>query len=210
MLIGILGFIGSGKGTVADHLVEQHCFTQDSFAASLKDVCADIFNWDRAMLEGDTPESRQQRDIVDVWWSEKLGITDFTPRLALQLVGTDTLRNYFHNDLWLLTLQNRFENGISTDTVISDVRFPNEIQLVKNMGGILVEVQRDSNTPIWKNIALKANTQNDEDALREMRENFPEAHISEWAWVGTKPDIIITNNSSLQALKLQINQALFK
>ena len=37
MIIGICGLIGSGKGTVADILVEQHNFTKISFADKLKD-----------------------------------------------------------------------------------------------------------------------------------------------------------------------------
>ena len=52
MLIGILGRIDSGKGTVADELVNTYGFRQDSFAATLKDVTAVLFNWNRAMLEG--------------------------------------------------------------------------------------------------------------------------------------------------------------
>ena len=53
MIIGICGLIGSGKGTVADVLVDQG-FTKVSFADKLKDGVSTIFGWDRAMLEGDT------------------------------------------------------------------------------------------------------------------------------------------------------------
>ena len=51
MIIGLVGFIGAGKGTVADLLVERHDFTKESYANSVKDACATIFGWDRAMLE---------------------------------------------------------------------------------------------------------------------------------------------------------------
>jgi uridine kinase len=54
MLIGVVGLIGSGKGTVSDRLVERHGYQKDSFAKSLKDAVASMFNWDRALLEGDT------------------------------------------------------------------------------------------------------------------------------------------------------------
>ena len=54
MLIGVVGLIGSGKGTVSDRLVEQHGYQKDSFAKSLKDAVASMFNWDRNLLEGDT------------------------------------------------------------------------------------------------------------------------------------------------------------
>ena len=57
MLIGIIGLIGSGKGTVGDMLIEQG-FEHESFASSLKDAASSIFNWDRTLLEGITPASR--------------------------------------------------------------------------------------------------------------------------------------------------------
>ena len=48
MIIGITGFIGSGKDTVANMFVERGC-VHDSFAAPLKDLCASIFGWERSM-----------------------------------------------------------------------------------------------------------------------------------------------------------------
>ena len=59
MIIGICGLIGCGKGTVGDILVDDYGFTKLSFADKLKDGVATVFNWDRAMLEGDTVESRE-------------------------------------------------------------------------------------------------------------------------------------------------------
>jgi len=58
MIIGICGLIGSGKGTVADILVEYHGFQKISFADKLKDGVAAVYGWDRSMLEGDTDISR--------------------------------------------------------------------------------------------------------------------------------------------------------
>jgi len=57
-LIGLCGLIGSGKNTVAEHLMDEHNFISVSFAETLKDAAACIFGWDRDMLEGDTKESR--------------------------------------------------------------------------------------------------------------------------------------------------------
>ena len=58
MIIGICGLIGSGKGTVADILEQEHGFIKVSFADSLKDAVAAVFGWPRSLLEGDTEESR--------------------------------------------------------------------------------------------------------------------------------------------------------
>ena len=73
MIVGLLGYIGSGKGTVSSVLVNEYGFRQDSFASTLKDACSAIFGWERHMLEGDTKESREWREQVDPWWEEKLG-----------------------------------------------------------------------------------------------------------------------------------------
>ena len=54
MIIGICGFIGSGKDTIADYLVNLHHFRRESFANTLKDAVAQVFGWDRTMLEGRT------------------------------------------------------------------------------------------------------------------------------------------------------------
>ena len=83
MIIGLVGFIGSGKDTAADYLVNFHGFRRDSFAATLKDAVADIFGWDRTLIEGRTTESREWRECQDDWWSKRLGMP-ITPRWILQ------------------------------------------------------------------------------------------------------------------------------
>ena len=72
MIIGICGLIGGGKGTVGDILVEHHNFEKLSFADKLKDAVAHMFDWDRALLEGITDESRKWREQQDDFWSKKL------------------------------------------------------------------------------------------------------------------------------------------
>ena len=203
-LVGLLGFIGSGKGTVAEHLVENYNFKQDSFASSLKDACAVIFDWPRDLLEGDTDLSRTFRETVDEWWSQHLSIPDFTPRLGLQLMGTDAIRNHFHADMWLLTAQNRLRKNPDQNVVISDVRFPNEINLIKELGGTLITVRRGK-IPKWYGTAVSANKGN-RVAIAEMNHIYPEVHASEWAWVGVGPtDHLISNNGTMEKLKLEVD-----
>ena len=50
-IIGLVGFIGSGKDTVAKILTQNGC-VQDSFASPLKELCASVFGWPREMLQG--------------------------------------------------------------------------------------------------------------------------------------------------------------
>ena len=87
MIIGLCGLIGSGKGTVSEHLMKEHDYIGTSFAETLKDAAACIFSWDRDMLEGDTNESRYEREQTDPWWSERLGVENFSPRYLLQKMG---------------------------------------------------------------------------------------------------------------------------
>ena len=58
MIVGICGLIGSGKDTIADHLVKDHNFVKISFADKLKDTVATLFDWDRTLLDGKTEQSR--------------------------------------------------------------------------------------------------------------------------------------------------------
>jgi hypothetical protein len=195
MIVGLVGFIGAGKGTVADLLVDRHDFFKESFANSVKDAVSTIFGWDRALLEGDTPESRSWREQKDEYWSKKLG-KDFSPRLALQLMGTEAGRDVFHPDLWVHTVLRRCENAPWNNYVIADVRFPNEIKAIHDAGGIIVRVRRGPD-PEWYDTALKVNKSFN---YYGMAEKYPDVHFSEWAWIGSKIDFEINNNHTLDEL----------
>ena len=201
MIVGLVGFIGAGKGTVADLLVERHNFFKESFANSVKDSCAAVFGWDRAMLEGDTPESRAWREQPDQWWSDKLG-REFSPRLALQLMGTEAGRDVFHPDLWVHTVLRRCEQAPYNNYVIADVRFPNEINAIKDSGGVVIRVRRGDD-PEWYTLARECNVYNKLDIMRNA---YPEVHYSEWAWIGAHYDIVMDNNCSLDELEIRVDK----
>lgn len=202
MIVGLVGFIGAGKGTVADLLVERHNFIKESYANSVKDACATIFGWNRSMLEGDTPESRAWREQDDSWWSEKLG-KPFSPRLALQLMGTEAGRGVFHPDLWVHTVMRRCEQFPELNYVIADVRFPNEIKAIRDSGGKVIRVRR-GNDPEWYSLARECNL--GYKNLDVMRNAYPEVHYSEWAWIGSEYDIVMDNNCSLDELKIRVDK----
>ena len=201
MIVGLVGQIGSGKGTIADILVDRHDFFKESFANSVKDSCAAVFGWDRAMLEGDTPESRAWREQPDQWWSDKFG-REFSPRLALQLMGTEAGRDVFHPDLWVHTVLRRCEQAPYNNYVIADVRFPNEINAIKDSGGVVVRVRRGDD-PEWYTLARECNVYNKLDIMRNA---YPEVHYSEWAWIGAHYDIVMDNNCSLDELEIRVDK----
>lgn len=200
MIVGLVGFIGAGKGSVADILVERHDYIKESFANSVKDSVSAVFGWDRPLLEGDTAESRAWRETSDKWWSEKLGKT-FSPRLALQLMGTEAGRDVFHEDLWVHTLMRRCENAPNKNYVIADVRFSNEIKAIQKAGGKVVRVRRGSE-PIWWGEALSTNKNKDYNL---MAQNYPEVHYSEWAWIGEEVDYTIQNDGTFDDLNSMVD-----
>ena len=177
MIIGVVGFIGSGKGTVGDILEREHGYKKFAFADALKDAVAGIFLWPRGLLEGDTNASRAFRERVDPWWSHKFGY-EVTPRLILQKFGTEACRHGIADNIWIAALEKRIHGY--DDVVITDCRFPNEIDFIRSAGGILIRVKRgDDPSP----------------------EQISKMHISETAWNNYDPDFVIHNEGTKDELK---------
>ncbi len=204
MIVGFVGFIGSGKDTAADYLVNFHGYRRDSFANTLKDAVACVFGWDRVLLEGRTAEARAWREQVDEWWAKRLDMPNLTPRLMLQLWGTEVCRNGFHDDIWIASLENKMRKT-KDNIVISDVRFPNEIKAIHNAGGIVVRIKRGED-PEWYQDAVNANEGRGNmswlistDRLKKLN-----IHASETAWVGGDIDYTVFNDTTIDDLFEQI------
>jgi len=203
MIVGTCGLIGSGKDTMADYLVNFHGFRRESFASTLKDAIAAVFGWDRTMLEGRTKMAREWREQVDPWWAERLSMPTLTPRWILQYWGTEVCRRGFHDDIWIASLENKLRT--STDNVvISDCRFPNEIESIKRVGGKIVWIKRGT-LPDWYNVALEAN-QGSVQATQQLKSL--KIHSSETAWIGTEFDAVIQNDSTIDDLYSEIQKVL--
>ena len=203
-IIGFVGFIGSGKGTAGDILADDHNFLRESFAKPVKDAVAPIFGWERSLLEGDTVQSRAFREQPDAFWSKAFG-RDFTPREALQKMGTEVGRNVFDKDLWVNSMERRLD--FTNNYVITDVRFPNEIEMIQRLNGRVIRVIRGPN-PEWYNCALELNNSTSPQSNPQVMREYPEVHYSEWAWVG-KPMELLDNNGTFEELKNHIKQLLF-
>jgi hypothetical protein len=203
MIVGLLGFIGSGKGT-AGRILKEVGFQPISFASGVKDVASVMFGWRREWLEGDTDDSRMWREEPDEFWSKKFG-RNFTPREALQKLGTEVGREIFDKNFWV----DRLEKYIESDQnyVVTDCRFYNEIQFIHDRGGILIEIERGVH-PHWYNIAARANRGN----VKEINymHNESGVHPSEWSWIGGNIDHVVVNNGTVEDLRQNLLKCLTK
>lgn len=202
-VLGICGLAGSGKDTLADYLVKNHGYTKLSFAAAIKDVVAAAFGWDRHLLEGSTPESRAWRDRPDAFWSEQLSIANFTPRLALQRVGTECFRDCLHPGIWIAALQRRVQAIAPRPVVITDCRFPNEVELISHkLAGRMILVRRkecEERHGDWFDDLVAGRI--DEVDVSNLR---PGLHASEYAWVrGTRFAHVVCNDGPLDHLEAE-------
>lgn len=199
-VIGLMGFKGSGKDTVAS-ILESHDFVSISYADTLKQCLCTIFGWQMVMIEGKTKESREWRDRVDQWWARRLGIPDFTPRKAMTLVGTDVIRKYFHEDIWALSLEKKI-SAIDANVVVTDIRFKNEHQLISNINSSKIfRVRR--HYPEWEKVGTLA-SMGDKAAIKTLKEIG--VHESEWDWLSCDYAREIDNTGSFVDLAKEVEK----
>lgn len=132
-VIGLCGLAGSGKSTIANILVDRHAYHRIPFAEALKAMSRPILTLRE--MAGDLKESPLA----------KLG--GKTPRQFMQLLGTEFGRANFGDDFWVNIWRERVANDNEhchqTLFVVDDVRFANEAQAIRDMGGIVVKLVRD-------------------------------------------------------------------
>lgn len=210
-IIAITGLKGSGKDTTANYIIKNYDnWEKDSFAGTLKDAVSSIFGWDRKMLAGDTPEDREIREQKDDYWSEKFG-RDITPRNMLQQFGTELCRCHLHKNIWVDSLERKISNS-DKNIIITDCRFKNEIDMLKELGATFIRVTRDS-LPEWFEKVAELNLKGYNMAgISNIVPEVKDIHISELDWIGyDQPDYIIHGNSGdFEGLYKQIDNIMEK
>lgn len=198
-IISISGFKGHGKDTVGNMLAAQAGYQPLSFADPLKKMLAIQFGWDPHLLSGITPESRAWREQPDAYWSEKLH-RPFTPRRAMTEIGTDLIRRRFLDSQWCDLMQKQLQSRVMP-VVITDARFRNELQMIRDQGGITVWVKRDP-LPDWHDKVMWLNKRPtwQRKWIRPFLRDLKHVHESEQDWVGWHFDHVIENTGTLADL----------
>lgn len=129
-LIALTGLPRSGKDTFADCLVRAHGFERRQFSAPLKAAAAILLDRPVAQMRG---EDGFDREAVLPEWG-------FSTRWFLQVLGTECLRDQVRADFWVERMRVSLSNV--ERAVITDCRFKNEADMVRNLGGIVVEIRR--------------------------------------------------------------------
>jgi hypothetical protein len=157
MIIGVSGQAGAGKDTVGSILVRDHGFVSIAFADPMKRFCAQLFDWDEERLWG----ASERRNEPDPRYRSEVVPEGLNARRALQLLGTEVGRNCYPG-VWVeyaLRLAKELDGaaGVGYDrakgvfpsaappikgVVITDVRFRNELEAVRAIGGEIWRVTR--------------------------------------------------------------------
>lgn len=156
-------------------------------------------------------------DYADLEYSK------LTPRLLLQLIGTDCIRDKVHPNAWVNALfadykiirhKSNFNSNdrymgdepIYPNWIITDTRFENELEAVKQRNGITIRVQRPEYCP---NCPMEDLTSQDcGDCAVYQDEIYQGLHESEIALDNSKFDYVLENNGTLEDLIRAVKQIL--
>lgn len=129
-LIGIHGPLNGGKDTAANYIQAKFpdSFGRYAFAQPIKQACQVMFGFTKEQLE-----DRVLKEKIDDFWG-------FSPRKAMQLLGTEYGRDMLRKDIWIkrAELEHSKNFKISRGTIITDVRFENEAEWLRTLPGAML------------------------------------------------------------------------
>jgi hypothetical protein len=177
--IGLAGWARSGKDTVADYLVDSHGYTKMSFAAPMKEA---MYRLNPRITVNEVTNTALRVGIDVYGWD---GIKERSPdaRGLLQRFGTEVGREMFGDDFWVNAAIKEIPDGAKA--VFSDVRYPNEAEAVKKLGG-----------KVWRVLRPGVGPAND--------------HASEHALNDYQFDEAIDNSSTIEGLESRVGDLLHK
>ena len=128
-IVAITGPMGCGKSLAAKHLINRHSFLRHYFAKPLKEMikCLGL------------TEEHVNGNLKETPCDELCGQT---PRWAMQSIGTQWGRDLIHPNIWTNAWKNTLPDD-NANIVCDDLRFPNEVDMLKKLNGTIVNIVRD-------------------------------------------------------------------
>jgi hypothetical protein len=157
VIVGICGFAQSGKDTLANQIVQRDGFERMAFADPMRNILYALNPTIERHSSGLARTVRLQQLINTVGWERAKN--DYPEvRQLLQRLGTEGGRKHISEDVWVRATLN---NITSNMVVIPDVRFPNEAEAIKMLGGTIVRVVRNGVEPTNEHASETAYTDQD-------------------------------------------------
>ena len=178
MIIGIHGVMGSGKDTIAEMMHELYPdtnFQNKKFATTIKMMVSTLTGLSLEQLED---------PIIKATPLPKFG--NVTPRLMLQKLGTEFGRDLLHKNVWVWRLLDAYSEQ-NDNWLITDLRFPNEYDAIRKLGGKVIKVVRPTQ--------LMLNGQHSSESSLEK--------VSAW-------DKVFINDRTKEDLKIEVKNWLSK
>ena len=140
LIIGITGKKFNGKDTLGNYL-SRYGYKKMAFADPLKEVLRNIFHFDDEQLYG------EDKERLDAYWN-------VSPRSTMQFIGTDLFRHQINKilpnikyNIWTEVMKRKivelWKINPKQKIVLTDLRFPDEIKLIKELNGIIIRVKRN-------------------------------------------------------------------
>lgn len=160
MIIGLCGYAGSGKDTVAKSLILRHNFNRSAFADKLKEVALEIDPW----LTSEDGSVMSLRYAVNLFGWERVKQTadarEFLQNLGEAMRGVDP-------SIWIRPVGQRLADDMEwgRNSVITDVRYPNEVEFLKMLGAKIVRIDRPGVGPVNDHVSDNELTKFEVDAV---------------------------------------------
>lgn len=135
--IALVGRMGAGKSTIAEHLADHYRYSRHSWAAPVRAIFAMAYG--SAVLEPRLYAETKARTFV-VTGPDGYAI-DRTGRELLQRIGTDAIRDQVDRDFWIKAGLRAAVDQLGP-FVNDDTRFQNEADAVRRLGWLVVRLER--------------------------------------------------------------------
>lgn len=172
-IIGLLGGRGAGKDTAAAYLADKLCASRFAIVDEMKYLVKRVYGFTDAQLWG----TQALKETVD----ERVGIS---PRKAMEVVG-DALNATYGNQFQVLRVLEQISLMSCSFTVVSDVRFAHEADVLRGAGAHLIRLQYAPGLKQW-----------------------PSSHRSEQEWQTIPVDVDVSPGHGLRELYAGLDQAL--